>query len=68
MKMMQLLTSAMMVALLMSPLAAEEADKCDVAYDACTEKCEKSGDSEKCVEACEKAYDACQEASEKKED
>lgn len=49
--------------MLLSPLAAEESDaaaKCDQAYDACLEKCEKAEDgAEQCFSTCETTYDKC---------
>lgn len=64
MKMMQLCAALITATLFLSPLSAEETnestDKCDTAYDACLELCEKAEDgSETCYEKCEKAYDTC---------
>ena len=66
MKMMHLFAAMTAATLLLSPLAAEESneaqatEKCETAYDACLEQCEKAEDgSEQCYEKCEKTYDAC---------
>lgn len=68
MKLTQLFKTVLIAMLLLSPLAAEETEevsKCDAVYDACAEKCEKSGDnSDKCYDACDKAYEKCQSEQE----
>ncbi len=63
MKSMQICATLLLTLLFLNPLAAEESDpaqKCDMAFEACQEKCEKAEDgSEKCYEVCENTYDEC---------
>lgn len=63
MKVMLLLKTIALTVLLSASLAAEESDpavKCDLAHDACIEKCDRSADgSTACYDLCEGAYTKC---------
>jgi len=63
MKVIQLLKTIALTVLLSTSLAAEESDpavKCDLAHDACIEKCDRSADgSTACYDLCEESYTKC---------
>jgi len=63
MKVTQLLKPIAVAALLSTILSAEESDpsvKCDLAHDACIEKCDRSADgSTACYDLCETSYAKC---------
>jgi len=63
MKVIQLLKTIALTVLLSTSLAAEEIDpsvKCDLAHDACIEKCDRSADgSTACYDLCESSYAKC---------
>jgi len=63
MKVTQLLKPIAVAALLSTIMSAEESDpavKCDLAHDACIEKCDRSADgSTACYDLCEKSYAKC---------
>ncbi|WP_373000383.1 hypothetical protein [Sulfurimonas sp.] len=62
----KLLKATLLAIILLSPLSAEETDKCDAAYNKCAEKCEKSeNSSEKCTDKCDDKYEKCTNAAEK---
>jgi hypothetical protein len=61
----KLLKAALLAIILLSPLSAEETDKCDLAYNTCTIKCEESANPEKCIDRCEDKYEKCMNAVEK---
>ena len=61
----KLLKATLLAILLLSPLSAEENDKCDASYSICTEKCEDSSNSsEACIDKCDEKYEKCAETAE----
>ena len=57
---MTLLATMLLCGALAAEDEAEAADRCEKAYDACLEQCDKADDgSEKCYETCEQKYDLC---------
>lgn len=57
---MPLLAAVLLSGALAAEDEAEIADRCEKAYDACLEQCDKAENgSDKCYEACEQKYDLC---------